>query len=41
MTSRELVANTLELRAPAKVPRQFRTLPWAEGAVLETWDEPV
>jgi uroporphyrinogen decarboxylase len=30
MTSRELVVDSLELRAPARVPRQLWTLPWAE-----------
>jgi uroporphyrinogen decarboxylase len=33
MTSRELVLDSLELRSPARVPRQLWTLPWAE----KTW----
>ncbi|HSA96811.1 MAG TPA: uroporphyrinogen decarboxylase family protein [Acidobacteriota bacterium] len=30
MTSRELVVDSLEFRGPARVPRHFWTLPWAE-----------
>jgi hypothetical protein len=30
MTSRELVVDSLEFRAPARVPRQLWILPWAE-----------
>jgi uroporphyrinogen decarboxylase len=33
MTSRELVLDSLELRSPARIPRQLWVLPWAE----RTW----